>query len=149
MKTKVSKILALLLVLAMMSLALTACLGGVDDEGFCTVVLVDGDNSQEYSVDLSKVTGDDGLYSVLRAMNAEGMPLVIESGMLMTVGSLVPDAQAHEYIRIYTSVVSDFDVSDWFAETEYNGTRLGTSGFGATDMQVVNGGIYYLAIETW
>ena len=150
MKTKVSKILSLLLITAIMALSLTACFGGVDKDGFCTVVLADGDKTEEYSVDLTKVTGDNGLYSVLEAMQAEGMPLVFDSyGMLASVGSLNPDSSAHEYIRIYTSVESDFDVSDWFAETEYKGVRLGTSGFGASDMQVVDGGIYYLAIETW
>lgn len=150
MKTKVGKILLLLLIVAIMALMLTACLGGVDDEGFCTVVLANGQDVQEYSVDLSSVTGDDGLLSVLQAMNRDGMPLTVSSdGMLMTVGSLTPDSAAREYIRIYTSVESDFDTSAWFAETEYNGIRFGTAGVGASDLSVVDGAVFYLAIETW
>jgi len=153
MKTKVGKILPLLLIIAMTALALTACFGGVDDSGSCTVVLVNGDDVQEYSVDLAKVTGDEGLFSVLEALNKDGMPLVTADGAygkeLKSVGSLNPDAAAHEYICIYTSVESDFDTSAYFEEAEYKGTRLGTSGLGASSMKIVDGGIFYLAIKTW
>ena len=153
MKTKVRKILPLLLIFAMMALSLTACLGGVDDSGSCTVVLADGDEVQEYTVNLSSVTGDEGLFSVLEALNKDGMPLVTATGAygkeLKSVGHLVPDAAAHEYICIYTSVQSDFDTSTWFNETEYKGTRLGTSGLGASSMKIVDGGVFYLTVKTY
>lgn len=150
MKTKVSRILALLLILAITVLTLASCMGGVDDEGECTVVLAYGDAITKYSVDLSQVTGDDGLLAVLKALNRDGMPLTVSSdGMLDVVGILEPDSAAREYIRIYTSVEMDFDTSAWFAETEYDGIRLGTAGVGASDMSVIDGALFYLAIETW
>ena len=153
MKTIVRKLLPILLVAAILVFTLASCNGGVDDEGTCRVVLADGEDITEYTVNLSEVEGDEGLFSVLDALNKNGMPLVTRDGAygkeLISVGSLVPDPLKREYIRILTSVESDFDTSTWFYETEYDGVRLGTSGFGASGMTIKKDGVFYLEITTY
>ena len=117
-------------------------------------MLAVGDEVKEYTVELDKVTGDDGLMPVLRYLNEnEGVALdYTEStygAMLKSVGIVVPDATRNEYVKIYTSNTLDFDTSTYFEELEYEGTRLGTSGLGASGMTVDGGGIYYLTVGSF
>ena len=152
MKTKICKILAFALMLAL-AMSLVSCFGGVGS-GKCTVVLAAGDEVQEYTVELDKISGDDGLMAVLRYLDEnEGVALdYIESAygaMLNSVGIVVPDLEAYEYVKIYTSCMLDFDTSTYFEEMEYKGTRLGTSGLGASSMTVDGGGIYYLTVGSF
>ncbi|MBP3309140.1 MAG: hypothetical protein J6L90_06835 [Clostridia bacterium] len=152
MKTKICKSLAFALILAL-AISLVSCFGGVGS-GKCTVVLAVGDEVKEYTVELDKVTGDDGLMPVLRYLNEnEGVALdYTEStygAMLKSVGIVVPDATRNEYVKIYTSNTLDFDTSTYFEELEYEGTRLGTSGLGASGMTVDGGGIYYLTVGSF
>lgn len=152
MKIKICKILAFALMLAL-AMSLVSCFGGVGS-GKCTVVLAAGDEVQEYTVELDKISGDDGLMAVLRYLDEnEGVALdYIEStygAMLNSVGIVVPDLAAYEYVKIYTSCVLDFDTSTYFEEMEYKGTKLGTSGLGASSMTVDGGEIYYLTVGSF
>ncbi len=152
MKTNIVKILAFAFAIAL-ALSLVGCFGGVDGDGKCTVVLA-GDEVAVYEVELDKLAGDDGLMAVLRYLDEnEGVELdYVDStygAMINSVGNLVPDASAFEYVKIYTSYELDFDTSQYFEELTYEGRRLGTSGLGASSMTVKGGEIYYLTVGSY
>ena len=131
------KTLSLLLILALtLSLALTACKDSSD--GTVTVVIgteVPTEHELEYKAD--DITN--GLLSVLELLEIE----YTESfGMLSSVGDLAPEPPI--YIYIYTSVESDFDVSEWAVSMTYDGTSLTSSGVGAKDMKIEDGAIIYI-----
>ena len=58
-------------------------------------------------------------------------------------------AASNEYVFIYTSVEKDFDVTEWASEVEYKGTKLVSSGLGASSMTVEDGAIYYFTLITY
>ncbi len=153
MKTTICKIMAFALTIALV-LSLASCFGGVDESGKCTVVISDGERYEEYAVELGQVEGDDGLMAVLRYLNEkEGIYLNATDGqygvMLWGVGECVPDMSAREYIKIFTSNEADFDTSTMFELTEYEGTRLGTAGVGASSMTVTDGCVFLITIGTY
>ena len=79
MKRNVSKILILVVALAMIMASFTACLDELlgnkkqDSKGTCTVVLAASEtNVKEYKVDLDKVEVTEGLFSVVDFLKKEG-----------------------------------------------------------------------------
>lgn len=136
-------------------LALASCIGSESDtEGTCTVVIGSDIGFTEYLVDISKVEINEGLFSLIKYLEEEkGLHAVYESSVygayLTEIGTLVPDEAKGEYIAVYTSVASEFNTGSLFAEYNYAGTSLGTSGLGMSAMSVVSGGVYLFMIATY
>lgn len=141
---KIYKALALMIALVLALSAFASCGDPSGESGSVTIVL-GLDTPVEYEVDISKVTIDNGLFSVLDYLKSEGTLSYEASGtMISSVGDLKPDASKGEYIYIYTSCEADFDVSDWKQTMEYKGMELVSSGVGANDMTICDGDLIYI-----
>ena len=146
MKKKISLLLSVILAL---TLIFTAC-AKVDPNGYATVVVAaDGDNIKEYSVPLSKVNGENGAFGLLDYLKAEGeLDYEAEDSAygkyLNSVGEVKNDALAGKYIYIWTSVESDFDVSEYKSTIDYKGVSLTSAGVGISAMSVPDRAIIYI-----
>ncbi len=162
MKTKTNaKLLALALALVMTVLALASCTlddflnfrSPFDEGETCTVVVANGDETKEYKADLGKVEVKEGVFSVLEWLKSEGK-LDFEAQdsaygkFLTSVGDAKPQA-ANEFVLVMTSVEKDFDTSTYFKSIDYKGTKIGTSGLGASSMTVEAGAIYYFTVDSY
>ncbi len=141
---KYAKIITAILIISMLSLALFACINpDSDKEGKMTLVILDGDNAQEYVVDLSKLpsgNSQSGLISVLEYLQNEGRLTYSVDGTLLTrVGDLKNDAGANKWIWLYTDVETDINVTEWAAQITYKGKTYTDSGIGAKQMSIKNG----------
>ncbi len=139
---KISKILVVVLCVLSICTILASC-GNNDTAGTMTLIV----GETEYTVDLSKVEGNDGLFAVLRTLEKQGELTYTANGNFLTqVGNLQQDARAGVYLYIYTSVEEDFDVSVYATEKDYKEKKLVSSGVGADSMHVKKD--CYIKIET-
>jgi hypothetical protein len=145
-----TRTLALLLALLLVAVAFVGCKQEEKSEnGFCTVVL-EGDPAVEYRVNLDKVTGTNGLLSVLEYLKeTEGVSYTENGGMLSEVGSVKEDAAAGKYVYLWTSVEKDFDVSVYASTKTYGQLTLTSSGVGAKDMTVTDGAVIYIGLYSF
>ena len=162
-----SRILALLLALTFVGLMFVGCTRNdteqpsaaettpstpteeTGEKGFCTVV-IEGEPATEYRVNLDKVTGTDGLLSVLAYLKTEkSLAYTEEYGFLTEVGSVKQDADAGKYVYIWTSVEKDFDVSAYASTKTYSELTLTSTGVGAKDMTITDGATIYIGLYTW
>ena len=151
-----AKITALLLAAAIAIASLVACFdfGASFGGGETCTVVVAGTETTEYPVDLSKVEIREGVFSLLDYLQKEGKLEYDASEstfgkFLNAVGSVQPNAANSEYVQVYTSVEADFDTSAYFTEITYRGTRLGSSGLGASSMTVEANAIYYFTLGSY
>ena len=156
MKTKkLTKLITAILLVSLLALTLFACINpDRDSEGTMTLVVLDGDNTKAYTVDLSKLpSGDDaatGLVAVLDYLQAKG-ELTYEGdnsiyGLFITkVNSITP--QGNEFIAIYTSVVTDS--YEGAPTVTYNGVECVNSGVGASSMSILKDCMIVLVKETY
>ena len=149
-QTKLTRILSLLLALVLVSLVFVGCQQEeTSEKGFCTIVL-EGNPATEYSVNLDKVTGTNGLLAVLDYLKeTEGLAYTESAGMLTEVGTLKQDATAGKYVYIWTSVEKDFDVTVYASTKTYGDVTLTSSGVGAKDMTLTDGAIIYIGLYSW
>lgn len=150
MKTK-QKILAFAITLALALLALASCgTGGSTppaNEGDTLTVVVAGEVTVEYTVQLDKIIGTSGLVSVLDYLEGVGaIDYEIDGTMLTEVGELENDAARGEWIYVYTSVEDDIDVSQYAMTVEYDGKTLTSAGVGATDMTIEKDAVIYIGL---
>ena len=141
---KYAKIITAILIVSMLSLALFACINpDSDKEGKMTLVLLDGDNAQEYVIDLSKLPSGNsqtGLIAVLDYLQKEGRLTYSVDGTLLTqVGDLKNNAAENTWIWLYTDVEADINVTEWAVQTTYKGKTYTDSGVGASQMSIKNG----------
>ena len=151
MKNKrLSVILTMLIVLIALSVfGFSAC--GDDKnkaEGICTIVVATGESPIEYEVEISKVSGNKGLFSVLEYLQSENKLSFEYSGTdssayLTKINDFVSGTNGY-YIYIYTNVENDFDVSEYKSTVTYNGKTLTSTGVGASLMTVRNETIIYI-----
>lgn len=137
------KRLILMLVLAVVVLSmigLVACTDPNALEGTMTLVLLNGENAQEFSVDLSNFTTEsNGLIAVLDLLQSQEK-LTYEAqdsayGKFLTrVGELRQDEAAGTYLSLYTTVEKDKDVSAYATTLTYKDVTLTSSGVGAESM---------------
>ncbi len=151
MKNK-SKLLSLVVVLVLVvAFALVACVPQGNQpndpqEGTCTVVV----GEKAYSVDLSKVTITEGLFSVLDYLkDTQGLTYSATNGYLNSIDSLANNYETSEYIYIYTSVKADFDVSDYATTEEYNDVTLTSSGVGGKEMHIEKDCVILITLIKW
>ncbi|MBR5242562.1 MAG: hypothetical protein IKV20_05425 [Clostridia bacterium] len=150
LKLKTSRLLALMLALAIALLSFTAC-GGTDngDEvGTIRFVIFD-EGATEYVVDLSALGEGEGLMPVLEylAENEELSYTVTDGGYgayLTALGSLKESAAEGKYLYVYTSVEADFDVSAYAMTVDYAGLTLTSSGVGISQMTLTDGAVIYI-----
>lgn len=149
-KTILKRLLALTLAILCITLVFVACQKPEKSEnGFCTIV-IEGEPATEYRVDLDKVTGNNGLLSVLEYLKAEeGLSYAENSGFLTEVGSVKQDAAAGQYLYIWTSVEKDFDVSVYASTMTYGDLALTSAGIGAKDMTITDGATIYIGLYSW
>ena len=149
-----SKLLALLLVLTFVLLPFVGCKKKEQNvNGYCTVVVAT-DPATEYKVDLDKVTVDNGLISIFEYLKAnEGFTYEMQEStygaFLTKVLTLDSTAVENGFITLMTSVEKDFDVSAYALEQTYNGTKIVTSGLGASSMTIEAGAVYYIALSIY
>lgn len=149
----VARFLTLLLVLCMVFLPLFAC-KKQNVNGYCTVVVAT-EPETVYTVDLDKLgTVENGLMSVLDYLKAnEG--LTYESNdtgygaFLTKILTLDSASITNGFITLLTSVEKDFDVTEYAVEKDYKGTKVVTSGLGASSMTIQADAVYYIALSSY
>lgn len=142
------KRIILMLVLAVVVLSmigLVACTDPNALEGTMTLVLLNGENAQEFSVDLSNFTTESkGLIAVLDLLQSQEK-LTYEAqdstyGKFLTrVNDLQPDQNAGEWLCLYTTVEKDKSVDAYTTTLEHNGVTLTSSGVGSESMTLEDG----------
>ena len=170
-KTKILRVLALLMALCLVSLLFIGCDKGNNDipaetsaktsestttaesqnvKGYCKIVL--GDESKtEYEINLDLVNTDNGLLSVLDYLKEnKGLAYSCDaSGFLTEVGGVKQDTAAGVYVYLYTSVVKDQDVSQYATTVKHNDITLVSAGVGAKDMTIEKDAIIYIGTISW
>lgn len=150
----IARLLTLVLVLCMVIIPFAGCKKTKYLEGECKLVVAT-DPETVYTVDLSKVKDENGLVAVLEYLkaNEEGFSYEMQESTygayLTKVLSLDSTAVSNGFILLMTSVEKDFDVSEYKTEKDYNGTKVATSGLGASSMTVQDGAIYYIALSSY
>ena len=150
MKTK-KKILAFVL-FAMLALLVLASCNNYESappvsEGDTITVVVSGEVTVEYTVELNKIKGSNGLVSVLDYLeDIDAIDYEIDGTMLTKVGELENDAAAGEWIYVYTTVEDDIDVSQYAMTVEYDGQSITSSGKGAHEMTIAKDAIIYIGL---
>ena len=117
--------------------------------GEVTIVIA-GEGVVEYVVDTDKIENCESPVDVLEYLRVnEGLNYSMNGTMISAIGELENDFSASKYICIYTSVVSDFDVSEWASTVEYGGKTLTSSRFGLDQMTITNGAIIYFTVISY
>ena len=149
-KTKILRVLAIIMALCLTATIFMGCTRKESVNGYCTVVLGNA-NQTAYTVDLDKVTIDNGLISLLDYLKkAEGLTYSCDpSGFLTVVADVKQDTDTGVYIYIYTSVEKDQDVSQYATTMTYNGLTLVNAGVGAKDMTIEDGAVIYIGTIVW
>ncbi|MCQ2385262.1 MAG: hypothetical protein MJ078_01100 [Clostridia bacterium] len=147
--------LLLLLILAF-SCFLCSCQAKENDtKGTMTVFIQNGENEPlSYAVPLDKVEITEGAFSVLDYLkNEKNVSYTASDGtfgkFLTQVGNLDASAVPGGYISLYTNVAEDMDVSAWAKTLTVGGYSVTTSGVGISLMTVKDGGVLYVALETY
>lgn len=117
--------------------------------GEVTIVIA-GEGVVEYVVDTDKIENCESPVDVLEYLRVnEGLNYSMNGTMISAIGELENDFSESKYICIYTSVVSDFDVSEWASTVEYGGKTLTSSRFGLDQMTITNGAIIYFTVISY
>lgn len=160
---KIIRILTLITLIATLVTSLASCdiLSGPTVAGEqVTVVIEERDGSYTtYEIDLAEVADKTlGAYSLLvYARDSKGLALDAPESTygiyINSIGNLVPDLTANEYVSIYTSVERDFSVptADFpvVNEVVYKGITLKAAGVGISSMSVEDGTVILIRIETY
>ena len=161
------KLLTVILTLALLctlSLALFACTdpatpgdntsGDVEPvEKTMTLVLLDGDYVEEFTVDLEKLASSEqkskGLLAVLDYLKqTEGLTYTTDaSGFLTQVNEI--KQEGNKYIYLYTSVAKDEDLTQYASSIEYKGNQYPNSGVGAKDMTIEKDCVIIISVIVW
>lgn len=146
---KFSKIIVAILLVSILAVSLFACInpgGEVDKSGYMTLVVLDGDNTKEYSVDLSTLgSGDDkktGLMTVLEYLKNKGE--LTYTSQSSSYGDYLTQVNGIKegtgvYVALYTDVKSDISMGEWATTITYKDKTCTSSDFGASSMSVVAG----------
>ena len=144
---KTTKLLAFLLVLVMAVSATASC--APKPSGEVTIVIA-GEDEVKYVVDTDKIENCNSPVDVLEYLKVnKGLNYSMDGTMLSTIGELANDFSASKYICIYTSVESDFVVSEWASTVEYDGKTLNSSRFGIDEMTITPGTIIYFTVISY
>ncbi len=135
-----------------MMTGLAACDNTESDAGFMTLVLA-GDETTVFEVELDKVEIKNGLVSVLDYLKSEEvLEYEISGTYLNKVGEIennAANAAEGKYLYVYTSVTADMDVSQYAETVDYEGQTLTSSGVGANEMHIEDGCVIYIGYIVW
>ncbi len=144
---KASKLLALLCALVLLASFVTSCTPKPSGE---VTIVISGENEVRYVVDTDQIENCRNLIDVLEYLKVnQGLSYTMDGTMLSTIGDLANDFSASKYICVYTSVESDFDVSDWATSVEFEGKTLWSSRFGIDGMTILPGSIVYFKVISY
>lgn len=137
LKTLVTVLLAVVFAVIAVT-ALTACeKEGVFGKKDTMTLVVGTEEPAEYEIKLAGMKRNCNLIDVLDAAKKQHeLNYVEKEGMLYEVGALKPDSGKREYIYLFTTVESDFDVSEYVKTMTYKETSLTSSGVGASKMTI-------------
>ena len=153
------KLLTVILTLALLctlSLALFACTDPAtpgDNTSTMTLVLLDGDYVEEFTVDLDKLASSEqkskGLLAVLDYLKqTENLTYTADStGFLTQVNEI--KQEGNKYIYLYTSVAKDEDLTQYASSIEYKGKKYSNSGVGAKDMTIEKDCVIIISVIVW
>ena len=142
------KLLSLTLVLVMILASLCACSKN-SSEGSATLVIAT-EEIQAYDIPLGELKAGKGLGPVFEYLKEEkGLEYEVDGTMIVSIGGLENDYETGRYIYIFTSVESDFDVSEYKKEVNYNGKKLVSAGFGFNELTVSDGAVIYIGLVAW
>ena len=68
---------------------------------------------------------------------------------LNDIGGLKPNADAHEYVSVYTSVQKDWGVGASSTAYKIDDITVGYSQYGVSGMSVQAGAVIYFELQTW
>ena len=113
--------------------------GSSSGEELGTITLLVGEEA--YTIDLSKLTIEKGLQSVLDYLKTEQNLTLeyTENGGIRTytqIGALVPDREKGEFMRLYTSVSKNAMTGENAKTIEYNGIVLSEAKVGVTALTI-------------
>ena len=150
-RTKMKKILALLVVLALSFCMMASCSDKDKNESEGTVTLVIAtEEPKVYKVPLDKLEDGKGLMPMFEYLKEKkGLEFDISGTMINSIGGLENDYEMGRYIYIYTSVKEDFDVSQYASEIEYKGETLVSAGIGFNEMRLKDGAVIYIGLISW
>ena len=143
---KYAKILVAILLISLLATALFACINPDNDTtGKMTLVVLNGENAKEYSVDLADIPSGNsskGLIAILDYLKGKGQLTYTanDSGYgayLTQVNDL--KEQGGYYIYIYTDVQTDVDVTQYASQITYKNKSYTNSGVGVSQMSVKDG----------
>lgn len=160
------KLLTVILTLALLctlSLALFACTdpatpgdtsGDVEPvEKTMTLVLLEGDYVEEFTVDLDKLASSEqkskGLLAVLDYLKqTENLTYSTDSTGLLTQVNEIKQ-EDNKYVFLYTSVAKDEDLTQYASSIEYKGKKYSSSGVGAKDMTIEKDCVIIISVIVW
>lgn len=160
------KLLTVILTLALLctlSLALFACTdpatpgdtsGDVEPvEKTMTLVLLEGDYIEEFTVDLDKLASSEqkskGLLAVLDYLKqTENLTYSTDSTGLLTQVNEIKQ-EDNKYVFLYTSVAKDEDLTQYASSIEYKGKKYSNSGVGAKDMTIEKDCVIIISVIVW
>lgn len=151
---KYAKILVAILLISLLATALFACINPDNDtSGKMTLVILNGDDATEFTVDLAKIPPEDsskGLIAILDYLQNDGqLTYTAEGTMLTQVGDLQGSKSNRTYIAIYTSVSKDISVGAWATVVTYKGITCTSSDYGASEMTILADCVIVLTTATW
>ena len=149
------KIISIILLIAVLTLSLTACLGKENGDGDQTpdaklTLVIATEQKQVYEVPIAELGEGDGLMPVFEYLKTEkGLQYDVAGTMINNIGGLENDYVSSSYIYIFTSVERDFDVSIYKEEVVYEGKTLVSAGVGFNQMTVSDGAVIYIGLVTF
>jgi len=160
---QLQRLAIVLVVLVLATCVVIGCAACTQDKTYLdtkgtAVILVkaaeDGAAPQKYEVNLAKVSGDEGLVSVLDYLKkTKDLAYTMESSefgaFLTQVNSIAQDATKGEYLYVYTTVQEDYDVSAYASNVTVDGITFTNSGVGASTMHIKDGSTIYIGIVKW
>ncbi|MDE5756186.1 MAG: hypothetical protein K2I23_03770 [Clostridia bacterium] len=143
---KYSKILVAILLITLLATALFACINPDNDsQGKMTLVVLNGDDAKEYTVDLAKIPSGNsstGLMAILDYLKDKGELTYTSNdsgyGAYLTQVNELTEGGGN-YIYVYTDVQADFDVTQYASQITYKNKSYTNSGVGASQMSVKDG----------
>ena len=139
---KTNKLLACALIVALLTLALFGCSAGTKN-GTATIVIA-GEETNEYELKIENLESATVHGALLYLKEHNGIAYEYVGTMVTEAGELKNDDAAYKWIYFWTSVESDFDVSEWASTVEFAGRELVSSGVSAMEMSLVDGAIIYI-----
>ncbi|MBR1891285.1 MAG: hypothetical protein IJ811_02170 [Clostridia bacterium] len=145
------KLFALVMVL-MVALLAVSCKFGTQSKGTVTIYI--GDETTQYTVRVKDLENANNVKDVLDYLK-ENENLTFECvdsgyGAVVTkIGNLAPDADAHEYIAIYTTNEKDFSVPPYDTSVTVGEKTFVYSGNGISQMSIDDGTAVLFVIESW